>query len=85
MSQAYWFIFLSKVHQVINASSNEFKTMVIAKLCMRQRKALQVPMQSFASANAILLREKQHIFLDSTFGRGKLKKLSTSETIIIDI
>ena len=78
MSQAYWFIFFVKGSSSNQCDFNEFKTMVIAKLCMRQRKALQVPSQSFASANAILLREKQHIFLDSTFGRGKLKKLSTS-------
>ena len=78
MSQAYWFIFFVKGSSSNQCEFDEFKTMVIAMLCMRQRNALQVPSQSFASANAILLREKQHIFLDTTFGREKLKKLSTS-------
>ena len=78
MSQTYWFIFFVKGSSSNQCEFDEFKTMVIAMLCMRQRNALQVPSQCFASANAILLREKQHIFLDSTFGRGKLKKLSTS-------
>ena len=72
------------VHFFVKGSSSnqcEFERIQDNGYC----KALHEATQSFASANAILLREKQHIFLDSTFGRGKLKKLSTSETIIIDI
>ena len=47
MSQAYWFIFFVKGSSSNQCEFDEFKTMVIAKLCMRQRNALQVPMQYY--------------------------------------
>ena len=56
MSQAYWFIFFVKGSSSNQCEFDEFKTMVIAMLCMRQRNALQVPSQCFASANAMLCK-----------------------------